>query len=89
MPSVEIPSRYSVPSGGKRHFEVAGRSVRECIAQVEAQHPGVGELILDAKGEMKRFVRIFVDSELLPSDGLDTELAAEATITVVAAAAGG
>ena len=89
MPSVEIPSRYSVPSGGKRHFDVEGRSVRECVAQVEALHPGIGELILDAKGEMKRFVRIFVDGELLPRGDLDTELSATATITVVAAAAGG
>ncbi len=89
MPSFEIPSRYSVPAGGKRNFEVTGRSVRECVAELEARHPGVGELILDAKGEMRRFVRIFVDGELLPRDGIDTEVSATATITVVAAAAGG
>ena len=89
MPTVEIPSRYSVPSGGKRNFEVAGASVRECVAEVEAQHPGIQELILDRKGEMKLFVRIFVDGELLPRDALDTTLPPQALITVVAAAAGG
>ncbi len=89
MPSFEIPSRYSLPSGGVRNFEVEGRNVRECVAKLDEQHPGLGELIIDAKGEMKRFVRIFVDGELLPRDSLDTELAATVTITVVAAAAGG
>ncbi len=89
MPSFEIPSRYSLPSGGVRNFEVEGRNVRECVAELDAQHPGLGELIIDAKGEMKRFVRIFVDGELLPRDGLETKVSATATITVVAAAAGG
>ena len=89
MPCFEIPSRYSLPSGGVRNFELESRNVRECVAELDAQHPGLGELILDAKGEMKRFVRIFVDGELLPRDALDTELAATVTITVVAAAAGG
>lgn len=89
MPSFEIPSRYSVPSGGRRNFEVESRNVRECVAELDTQHPGLGELIIDAKGEMKRFVSIFVDGERLPRDGLDTELSEAATITVVAAAAGG
>jgi molybdopterin synthase sulfur carrier subunit len=89
MPTVEIPSRYSVPTGGARNFELAGASVRECVAELEAQHPGIQELIIDRKGEMKLFVRIFVDGELLPRDALDAELPSEAAITVVAAAAGG
>ena len=89
MPSFEIPRRYSVPTGGERNFELESRSVRECVAELELQHPGIGACIIDAKGEMKLFVRIFVDGVLLPRDGLDTELSATASITAVAAAAGG
>lgn len=89
MPTFEIPSRYSVPAGGKREFEVSGASVRECVAELEAQYPGIQELIIDRKGEMKLFVRVFVDGELLPRDALDSEITNEATVTVVAAAAGG
>ena len=89
MPSFEIPRRYSVPTGGKLKFDVEGRSVRACVAELEKQHPGVGACIIDAKGEMKLFVRIFVDGVLLPRDGLDTELSPTAKITAVAAAAGG
>ena len=89
MPTFEIPSRYSVPTGGKREFEVSGASVRECVADLEAQHPGIQQLIIDRKGEMKLFVRVFVDGELLPRDALDSEIASDASVTVVAAAAGG
>jgi molybdopterin synthase sulfur carrier subunit len=89
MPTFEIPSRYSVPTAGERNFEVAGTSVRECIAELEARHPGIQELILNRKGEIKLFVRIFVDAELLPRDGLDTEISPTSAITAVAAAAGG
>ena len=89
MPSVEIPSRYSVPTAGQRHFDVEGSSVRACIAELEARHPGTQELIIDAKGKMKLFVRIFVDGELLPRDALDQEVEPTASITVVASAAGG
>ena len=42
MPSFEIPRRYSVPTGGKLNFDVEGRSVRECVAELEKHHPGVG-----------------------------------------------
>jgi hypothetical protein len=89
MPSFEIPSRYSVPTAGERNFEIEGTSVRECIANLEVQHPGIQELLLNRKGEIKLFVRFFVDGELLPRDGLDTEVLPTAAITAVAAAAGG
>ena len=89
MPSFEIPSRYAVPTGGERNFQVEGRSVRECIAELEARYVGIQPMLLNRKGEIKLFVRFFVDGELLPRDGLDTEISPTATITAVAAAAGG
>ncbi len=89
MPQVEIPSRYRVPTKGESCIDVEGRTVGECIDAVEAQYPGFRELVVDGKGEVQRFVRLFVNGEQLARDALDTALSADARIAILVAPAGG
>lgn len=89
MPVVEVPSRYRVPTRGEGRIEVEARTVRECIVAVEARYPGFEELIIDAKGGLHRFVRLFVNGDELPRDALDTPVAADDSVAILAAAAGG
>ena len=89
MPQIKIPSRYRVPTQGEGQIQVDGRTVRECIEAVEARHPGFQELILDRKGELRRFVRLSLNGGLLASDALDTPVSADDSITVTAVVAGG
>ena len=89
MPRVQVPSRYRVPTKGEAIIEVDGHTVRACIEEVEVRYPGFRKLIIDSKGELNRFVTLFINGEGLPRDALDTRLASEDSVEIVAAAAGG
>ena len=89
MPKVEVPPRYRGPTGGLGLIEVDADSVRLCIEVVEIQHPGFRELILDSEGNVRRFVRLFVNGEALDRDAVDTPVADADHVQVLAAVAGG
>lgn len=89
MPRIEIPARYRVPTGGEATISVEGATVRACLEAAEAKYPGFGELVLDGGGELRRFVKLFINGEQLVPDALDSAVAEGDTISVLAAAAGG
>lgn len=89
MPHVHVPSRYRVPTKGEGRIEVEASTVRECIEAVEARYPGFQELILNAKGELHMFSKLFLNGELLDRDALDTAVSGDDTVAVLAPAAGG
>lgn len=89
MPTLEVPSRYRVPTRGESRIDVKGTTIRECIVEVESRFPGFQELILDTGGKQKRFVRLFLNGDALERDALDRLLSQEDTITIMASAAGG
>jgi hypothetical protein len=63
--------------------------VRECIQAVEARYPGFEELVFDAKGQIHRFVRLFVNEEEIPRNAPDSPVGVADRIQILAAAAGG
>ncbi len=91
MPRVDVPPRYRGPTNGKSVFEVEGETVRACIDAVEAQFPGFGELIFEADGKIRRYVRIFLngDAIALAQDAVDAPIAPTDRIQILASAAGG
>jgi molybdopterin converting factor small subunit len=89
MPQIEVPARYRVPTGGEAKISIDGSTVRACLEAAEAKYPGFGELVLDDSGELRRFVKLFVNGDQLAPDGLDSPVASDDTISVLAAAAGG
>lgn len=89
MPIVIVPEAYRGPTRGLGEIEVDGGTVRECIAAVEARHPGFGELCLSASGELHRFVKLFINEEQIMGDVLDEKLDADDRLEVLAAIAGG
>ncbi len=89
MPKVEVPPRYRGPTRGLGLIEVDADTVRSCIEAVEVEHPGFRELILDGDGNLRRFVRLFVNGEALDRDAVDAPVADADRVRVLAAAAGG
>ena len=89
MPQIEVPRRYRAPTGGRATISVEGETVRACIEAAEAKYPGLGELVLDRHGELRRFVKLFVNGDQLERDGLDSPVSSADTSSVLAAAAGG
>ena len=89
MPKVEVPPRYRGPTNGRGLIEVEADTVRSCIEAVEAEHPGFRELVLDGDGNLRRFVRLFVNGEALDRDAVDAPVAGADRVQVLAVAAGG
>jgi len=89
MPEVHIPPRYRGPTHGERLVEVAGGSVRECIAAVDARYPGFGELVFDALGKVRLHATVFVNGDALDREAGDTAVAENDRIEILAAVAGG
>ena len=71
MPVIEVPRRYRVPTGGQATIAVDGDTVRVCLEHAETKHPGFGELVLDDAGELRLFVKLFVNGDLLERDALE------------------
>ena len=89
MPKIAVPPRYRGPTGGLALIEVDADTVRSCIEAVEVEHPGFRELILDGQGDLRRFVRLFVNGEALDRDAIDAPVKDADRVEVLAAAAGG
>ena len=89
MPIVVIPPPYRGPTQGLERIEVAGRTVRDCIDAVDALYPGFGPQVLDANGQVHRFVKLFHNGDQLVGDVLATAVAADDQLEVIAAIAGG
>ncbi|MCX5737952.1 MAG: MoaD/ThiS family protein [Proteobacteria bacterium] len=89
MPIVVIPPPYRGPTQGLERIEVAGRTVRDCIDAVDALYPGFGPQVLDASGQVHRFVKLFRNGDQLAGDVLATAVAPGDQLEVIAAIAGG
>ncbi len=89
MPVVIVPPPYRGPTGGAAEVKVEDGSVRACLEAVEQEHPGFLGQVLDGGGQPHRFVRLFVNGEPLASDALETALAGDDRLEIVAAIAGG
>jgi molybdopterin synthase sulfur carrier subunit len=90
MATVHIPTPLRRLTQGKEVVSAVGATVRELIENLEAQHPGLRERLLDDKGQVRRFVNIFVGEEDIRFlKQLDTPLGDGASISIVPAIAGG
>ena len=60
---VSIPTPLRPLTNNFDTVEVSGASIDELLAALEKQHPGIGERLLDAQGNVRRFVNIYVNGE--------------------------
>jgi len=76
-------------TGGEETVTASGANVGALIEQLEKDHPGIKDRLLDDKG-VRRFVNIYVGEEDIRFlDGLDTELKPGDEVSIVPAIAGG
>jgi molybdopterin synthase sulfur carrier subunit len=87
---VQIPGPLRALTGGAPEVEVEARDVAGLIEALEARHQGIRDRLLDARGELRSYVRVFVDDRDVRSlQGKATVLAPGATVAIVPAIAGG
>ena len=87
--TVRIPTPLRTLTGGNDEVKAAGATVAALIDDLEKNHPGIKDRLLDEKG-VRRFVNIYVGEEDIRFlEGLKTELKGGEQITIVPAIAGG
>ena len=86
---VRIPTILRPYTGGERAVDDDGATVAALIDDLEANHEGIKERLLD-DGQLRRFVNVYVnDEDVRFTGGLQTELSDGDTVVILPAVAGG
>jgi molybdopterin synthase sulfur carrier subunit len=88
--TVRVPAQLRTLTGGAGEVAVPAGTVGDVIGSLEVAHPGIRERLLDENGVLRRFVNVFVaDEDVRFLDGLQTDVHAGQTVSIVPAVAGG
>jgi len=88
--TVRIPTPLRKFTGDQADVEIDGGTVSEVIDNLEAQHAGIKERMVDGTGAIRRFVNVYVNEEDIRFlDGPDTDVKDGDQVTIVPAIAGG
>ena len=60
---ISIPTPLRPLTGNLDTVEVDGADITELIAALDKKYPGIGERLLDAQGNLRRFVNVYVNGE--------------------------
>jgi molybdopterin synthase sulfur carrier subunit len=87
---VRVPTPLRKFTGGSDEIAAAGASVKDVIDDLERNHPGMRERLLDDKGEMRRFVNIYLNGDDIRFlEALNSKVKDGDDISIVPAIAGG
>ncbi len=88
--SVRIPTPLRSATGGVSEVTVDAATVREMVADLERQHPGIRDRICEDSEEFRTFVNVFVgDEDIRFLQGLDTQIPPGTQVSIIPAVAGG
>jgi sulfur-carrier protein len=87
---VRVPTPLRRFTQGKDEVSAEGASISAVIESLEHSHPGIRQRLLDDKGELRRFVNIYVNGEDIRFlDALNSQVKDGDDISIVPAIAGG
>ena len=90
MVYVKIPTPLRKFTKEQGTVEADGETVSEIIENLEKAYPGIKKRLLDEKGEIRKFINIYVDEEDIRFlQGKNTKTEGKKEITIVPAIAGG
>ncbi len=90
MIKVRIPTPLRPLTKNQGEVEAKAASIAEMIETLNAAHPGLKDRLCDDKGELRRFVNIYVNEEDIRFlKGKDTSLKDGDEVSIVPAIAGG
>ena len=91
MPTnVRIPTPLRQLTGGEELVTVTAANVGAAIAEMQAKYPGIKDRLLDDKGEVRRFVNVYVNEEDIRFlDNNNTPLKDGDEVSIIPAIAGG
>lgn len=87
---VRIPTPLRALTNGARLIEVGAADLSQAIDELDQKFPGFRARLIDERGEVLRFVNIFVNErDIRFLGGLQTPLTDGAEVSIVPAMAGG
>jgi molybdopterin synthase sulfur carrier subunit len=87
---VRIPTPLRKLTKEQAEVDAAGSTIRDIVDDLEKQFPGFKERMCDDKGELRRFVNVYVGEEDIRfMDGLDTAIPDGESVSIIPAVAGG
>ncbi|MEU1822108.1 MoaD/ThiS family protein [Streptomyces abikoensis] len=87
---VRIPTILRTYTDGQRAVEGSGATLDELFKDLETRHAGIRERLVDDKGELRRFVNVYLnDEDVRFISGIATELGDGDSVTILPAVAGG
>lgn len=88
--SVRVPTILRTYTKDAAEVSAEGITLKEVLADLEVNHPGIQARILDDNGKVRRFVNVYVgDEDVRFADGLDTAIPDGAQVSIIPAVAGG
>ncbi|MEZ5093730.1 MoaD/ThiS family protein [Nocardioides sp.] len=86
---VRIPTILRTYTGGEKSVPATGDSLAALIEDLEANHPGIRERLIDGE-DLRRFVNVYVnDEDVRFLGGLEATLADGDQVVILPAVAGG
>lgn len=90
MAKVRIPTPLRAFTKGKEEVTCSGTTVAEVLKNLDAEYPGIGAKILDEKGQVRRFINVFVgENDIRHGPGVKTPVKDADVISIFPAIAGG
>ena len=87
--SVRIPTILRNLTGDAKVVEGSGDNISELIADLDSNHPGIAERLVDG-GKLRRFINVYLnDEDVRVLDGLETPVSDSDTVVILPAMAGG
>jgi len=87
---VVLPQALQGIAGGAHELEVAGSTLREVLDAVAVDHPALVRRLRDERGELRRYVNVYVDgADVREAGGNDAPVPADAEVLVLPSVAGG
>ena len=90
MATIKIPPVLRPSVGGEKLISAEGANVGEVLRDLVSGHPATQDQLFSAKGELNRYVNVYVnDEDVRVLGGLDTEVGDNDVLVILPAMAGG
>ena len=60
---VRIPTPLRKLTNNEELVEITAATINDAITELQARFPGIAERLVDEKGEVRRFVNVYVNEE--------------------------
>ncbi|MFD5317988.1 MoaD/ThiS family protein [Streptomyces sp. NPDC127098] len=87
---VRIPTILRSYTDGQKAVKGTGATIAELFTDLDANHPGIKDRLVEDGGKLRRFVNVYLnDEDVRFLAGVDTELSDGDSVTILPAVAGG